>query len=74
MAVATHQTALESAPATGLASLIEAAKTRYGRYRIYRQTVNELSELSNRELADLGLHRSMIRCLAMQAAEEHYAR
>ncbi len=73
MAAATHQTALKSAPATGLASLIEAAKTRFVRYRVYRQTVTELSELSNRELADLGLHRSMIRRLAMQAAEEHTA-
>ncbi|WP_037309449.1 DUF1127 domain-containing protein [Ruegeria halocynthiae] len=73
MAVATHHTALKGAPVTGLASLFEAAKTRFARYRVYRQTVNELSELSNRELADLGLHRSMIRRLAMQAAEEQFA-
>ncbi|WP_171120631.1 MULTISPECIES: DUF1127 domain-containing protein [unclassified Ruegeria] len=74
MAVATHHTALKNAPATGLASLIEAAKARYARHRVYRQTVNELSELSNRELADLGLHRSMIRRLALRAAEEFAAR
>ncbi len=74
MGVATQQTALRSAPAFGLASMIETAKTRFARYRAYRQTVNELSELSDRELADLGLHRSMIRRLAMQAAEEQFAR
>ncbi len=74
MAVATNHTALKSAPATGLASLIEAAKFRFARYRVYRQTVNELSELSDRELADLGLHRSMIRRLAIQASEEYFAR
>ncbi|WP_170758751.1 DUF1127 domain-containing protein [Ruegeria lacuscaerulensis] len=74
MAVAAHQTALKGAPATGLTSLFEAAKTRFTRYRIYRQTVNELSELSNRELADLGLHRSMIRRVALQAAEDYIAR
>ncbi|WP_170331594.1 DUF1127 domain-containing protein [Ruegeria arenilitoris] len=73
MAAATQQTALKGAPATGLASLIEAVKTRFVRHRVYRQTVNELSGLTNRELADLGLHRSMIRRLAMQAAEEHVA-
>ncbi|RBW61062.1 DUF1127 domain-containing protein [Ruegeria sp. A3M17] len=74
MAVATHNTTLKGAPATSLASLIQATKTRFAQYRIYRQTVNELSELSNRELADLGLQRSMIRRLAQQAAEEHVAR
>ena len=70
MAVATHTAALNSAPAKGLTSLVENGKTRFVRYRMYRQTVNELSALSNRELADLGLHRSMIRRVAMQAAED----
>lgn len=74
MAVATNHTALKSAPTFGLASLVEAVKVRYARHRMYRQTVNELSSLSNRELADLGLHRSMIRRIAMQAAEEQSAR
>ncbi|CUJ86342.1 hypothetical protein RUE5091_00455 [Ruegeria denitrificans] len=73
MAVATHRTALKGAPEIGLASLIEAAKTRFIRHRVYRRTVNELSDLSNRELADLGLHRSMIRRVALQAAEEYVA-
>lgn len=74
MAAATHHSALDGASTTGLASLIEAAKTRFARYRMYRRTVNELSELSNRDLADLGLNRSMIRRVALQAAEEHVAR
>ncbi|NOD92251.1 DUF1127 domain-containing protein [Ruegeria sp. HKCCD4884] len=74
MAVASTQTAPKSAPAFGLNTLVENAKTRFARYRMYRQTVNELSYLSNRELADLGLHRSMIRRVAMQAAEDHTAR
>ncbi|NVO54564.1 DUF1127 domain-containing protein [Rhodobacteraceae bacterium B1Z28] len=74
MAVATNSSALKSAHAGGLSTLIEAAKARFDRYRMYRQTVNELSTLSNRELADLGLHRSMIRRVALQAAEDHTAR
>ncbi|WP_050603022.1 DUF1127 domain-containing protein [Ruegeria sp. 6PALISEP08] len=74
MAVAGTHTAHKSTTAFGLAALVETAKTRFVRYRMYRQTVNELSGLSNRELTDLGLHRSMIRRVALQAAEDHTAR
>lgn len=38
------------------------------RRRLYKQTLRELSTLSERELNDLGLHRSMISTVAMQAA------
>lgn len=34
----------------------------------YRRTMRELSDLSNRELADLGLHRSGIRRVALESA------
>jgi uncharacterized protein YjiS (DUF1127 family) len=37
------------------------------RRRMYTKTVRELSALSNRELADLGLSRSMIRSIALDA-------
>lgn len=36
--------------------------------KTYKTTVAELSALSNRELADLGLHRSMIKQIALEAA------
>jgi uncharacterized protein YjiS (DUF1127 family) len=35
---------------------------------VYRETVRELQSLSERELADLGVHRSDIRDIARQAA------
>ncbi|WP_235905889.1 DUF1127 domain-containing protein [Pseudooceanicola pacificus] len=38
------------------------------RYGAYRRCVAELSALSDRELGDLGLHRSMIRSLAHEEA------
>lgn len=38
------------------------------RRRIYVQTLTELRALSDRDLADLGLHRSLIRAVAKDAA------
>lgn len=35
----------------------------------YHQTFNELSDLSDRDLADLGISRSAIRVLAKEAAD-----
>ena len=70
MAVATNHSALGNAPATGLVALFEAVKTRFVRYRLYRQTLNELSGLSNRELADLGLHRTELKRVAWEAAND----
>lgn len=51
--------------ATGLAAPLMA---RIAAYRVYRRTLNELSDLSNRELADLGLSRSQVRGVALDAA------
>jgi uncharacterized protein YjiS (DUF1127 family) len=39
----------------------------YRNWRRYRETVNELSRLSNRELADLGIARNNIRYVARKA-------
>ena len=41
---------------------------RFARYRTYRQTLSELASLSDRDLADLGLHRADIRGVARDAA------
>ncbi|QYK40694.1 MAG: DUF1127 domain-containing protein [Paracoccaceae bacterium] len=45
-------------------TLREAARRR----AIYRQTLRELNALSSRELADLGIHRTMITRIALEAA------
>ncbi|MEY8830531.1 DUF1127 domain-containing protein [Sedimentitalea sp. XS_ASV28] len=47
---------------------LQRLKTRFHNYRVYRNTLNELSVLSDRELADLGLHHSMLQRVAYQAA------
>ncbi|SFT81960.1 DUF1127 domain-containing protein [Sedimentitalea nanhaiensis] len=51
-----------------LIRLLQTVKERFIRHRLFRQTVDELSGLSNRQLADLGMNRSMIRRVAYQAA------
>jgi len=38
------------------------------RRKVYRTTVTELNNLSGRELADLGIHRSEIKRIAYEAA------
>jgi len=40
---------------------------KYKDWRAYRRTVNELSGLSNRELADLGINRADIPFVARRA-------
>ncbi|MEO5324145.1 DUF1127 domain-containing protein [Mesorhizobium sp. CC13] len=39
----------------------------YRNWRAYRETVNELGRLSNRQLADLGINRGEISAIARRA-------
>ncbi|KIC07892.1 hypothetical protein RA19_22515 [Leisingera sp. ANG-M1] len=68
MAAAHQISAVNVASPVGL---LDALLVKFVRYRLYRQTVNELSALSGRELADLGLNRSEIKRVAYQAAYEN---
>ncbi|HKL65636.1 MAG TPA: DUF1127 domain-containing protein [Roseovarius sp.] len=47
-----------------LRAAVGAAMQHVMAWMAYRRTVRELSDLSNRDLADLGLHRSEIRRVA----------
>jgi uncharacterized protein YjiS (DUF1127 family) len=51
-----------------LSGWLESLAARHTQYRLYRQTHAELSRLTDRELADLGLHRTQISSVAAQAA------
>ncbi len=55
----------------GAALLLQTAAARYARYRIYRASVAELRALSARDLADIGLNKSMIKSVALEAADKH---
>ncbi|CUH85718.1 hypothetical protein TM5383_02952 [Thalassovita mediterranea] len=50
------------------AVLIQDLRDRLARRKVYRETINEMSVLSNRELADLGFNRSQLRSIAWEAA------
>ena len=47
-----------------LSAWLYTAMRRFEDHRLYRRSVRELSDLSTRELADLGLHRSEIKRVA----------
>jgi uncharacterized protein YjiS (DUF1127 family) len=49
--------------------MFEVLKTRINTWKRYNRTVTELSALSNRELADLGIARGDINRVAREAAK-----
>lgn len=51
-----------------IAQMLHMTREERARRALYRRTVRELSALSNRDLADLGISRSAIRSLAHEAA------
>jgi len=50
------------------ANLLNTTIARYEKHRIYHRTLRELTVLSSRELADLGLHRTEVKRIAWEAA------
>jgi uncharacterized protein YjiS (DUF1127 family) len=57
------------APAASLTATLSELATRYKKYRLYRETLSGLNALSDRELSDLGLHRSELRRVAKTSAQ-----
>ena len=51
-----------------LFNIAKSVKLALHRRRLFNQTVRELNALSDRELADLGIHGAMIKDIAKQAA------
>ncbi len=51
-----------------LSEIFTGLSEAYAAWRVYRRTLEELQELSTRELDDLGLNRSMLKAAAMEAA------
>ena len=63
-------TTLAPSFADRMRSILTALKARRQQNQLYRQTMHELSRLSNRELADLGLCRYDIHRVAMETSEK----
>lgn len=70
MAYATQsrRAAQGASPWQWLADVREALATRAAQYRTFRTTLSELEGLTDRDLADLGVHRADIRGIARDAA------
>jgi uncharacterized protein YjiS (DUF1127 family) len=59
--------ALSTAPRSGR-GLIATLRTALARSRVFKQTLNELAALSDRDLSDIGISRYDIRALAREKA------
>lgn len=69
MAYATNATNASRSILGGRASeLLDGFRATLAKRKLYNNTLRELQGLSDRELADLGLHRSMLRRIAYEAA------
>lgn len=69
----TLQNIIPANPFSGLIAFVhhlsDRAADRRKQNAVYTRTLNELSALSNRELADIGLHRCEISRIAAEAAK-----
>ncbi|PTX05182.1 DUF1127 domain-containing protein [Pararhodobacter aggregans] len=68
MAYASAQTTRATGVFGQIAEAFSSLRTAWARSRVYVRTYNELNALTSRELADLGISRSMISRLAYEAA------
>lgn len=68
MAYINTNTTAQISLAGRFANIVKSVKEAITRRRVYITTRNELAQLSNRELADLGISRSMVSRIALEAA------
>ncbi len=68
MAYVTHTSVGSDSHVEKSKALWSSLTSRFTAYRNYRRTLSELRTLTTRELADLGLNRSMLKRVAMEAA------
>lgn len=69
MAFASDNRASTFALGDRFSALIAAFSDARAKRKVYNETMRELNALTNKELADIGLNRSMIKSVALDAAE-----
>ncbi len=68
MASMTEIFATSNGAGTRMNNLTTNLRARWEAHKVYRTTYSELAGLSDRELADLGMHRGNIASIAYEAA------
>ncbi|WP_434287938.1 DUF1127 domain-containing protein [Celeribacter sp. SCSIO 80788] len=68
MAYANDINSAAPASSASFGGVFKSLAERFARYRVYRETLLELSVLDDRDLADLGMSRASIRAVAYEAA------
>lgn len=68
MAYATNTRAFSATLSQRISEARAAMADRYAKYSTYKVTLNELAALTDRDLTDLGINRSMIKSIAAEAA------
>ena len=61
-------TRMDTAGRGRMANFLNGVTVRVQQYKTYRQTLEELDHLSDRELTDLGISRTQLRSIAYRAA------
>ena len=67
MAATQHITLNTTSLGARIAAFVESKREDYAKWRLFRKSLGELRSLSNRDLADLGLHRSELKRVALEA-------
>lgn len=67
MAYVNHTTTHQSSFMARVSAVLDGLVARYRQNRLYRETFNGLNALTDRELSDLGLHRSELSRVAKDA-------
>jgi len=67
MAIASHTRTVDLGLTDRIAVYFKDLAFRANQFRLYKRTFDELSDLSDRDLADLGLTRASLRSVAHEA-------